>query len=337
MSKLIPTILTNPNYATNTLDTEKAGWYQIHPNSSNIALRLNYSNIGLNGEIRLNNTVSPAIFQGNNGSEWVTFNATQGIQGSPGQDFSNAVNFNNLGENAAVGQVVELGSIFESTSLNISQNLNNVNIRSLQGSSYVINSNLSVTSIELTQNSNVITINSKSLPYNWDFTGTKNTVSNLKNITTGWGETSIWIVKTGGSPVSRGQTVRLTKENTTSNIVIEPLIYTNLTNVNPFIIPFTMLGIATEDAIAGGTCSVCTKGITTVKCTNNVTADFTRSDSVSNVGIIGLVGKDGFIFNNTNSSPRVNYIKAGYFLESGNVASNGSYCLFYVDPLVQIV
>ena len=57
---------------------------------------------------------------------------------------------------------------------------------------------------------------------------------------------------------------------------------------------------------------------------------------MSDVGIIGLVGKDGFIFNNTKSVPTVNYIKAGYFLESGSVSSNGSYCLFYVEPSVQI-
>jgi hypothetical protein len=338
MSKLIPTILTNPNYATNTLDTEKAGWYQIQPSSSNVALRVNYSNMGLSGEVRLNNTVSPPVFQGNNGSAWVTFNATQGVQGTAGQDFTNAVNFNNLGANVVVGSTVALGSIFESTLVDISQSLSNVNIRSLQGSSYVVNSNLSVTSTELTQNSNVITINSKPLPYNWDFTGSKNTLSNLKNITTGWGETSKWIVKSGGSSVSRGQAVRLTRETSTSNIVIQPITYTSATTFSPFTTPLNILGIATEDASPGETCSVCTKGITTVKCTNDIIiSNFTRSDSVSDVGIIGLVGKDGFIFNNTKSVPTVNYIKAGYFLESGNVASNGSYCLFYVEPLVQIV
>ena len=62
MSKLIPSILTNPNYATNSLDTEKAGWYQIEPKSSNVALRVNYTNIGLSGEVRLNNTVSPPMY-----------------------------------------------------------------------------------------------------------------------------------------------------------------------------------------------------------------------------------------------------------------------------------
>ena len=336
MSKLIPSILTNPNYATNSLDTEKAGWYQIEPKSSNVALRVNYSDIGLSGEVRLNNTVSPPIFQGNNGSAWVTFNATQGVQGPAGQDFTNAVNFNNLGANSAVESTVALGSVFASTLVDISQSLSNVNIRSLQGSSYIVNSNLTVTSTELTQNSNVITINSKPLPYNWDFSGTQNTLTNLKNITTGWGETSKWIVKTGGSSVSRGQAVRITRETATSNLVIQPITYTTLTSISPFTTPLNILGIATEDASAGGTCSVCTKGITTVKCTNSSTSDFTRNDSVSDVGIIGLVGKDGFIFNNTKSVPTVNYIKAGYFLESGSVASNGSYCLFYVEPSVQI-
>jgi len=262
MSKLIPSILTNPNYATNSLDTEKAGWYQIEPKSSNVALRVNYSDIGLSGEVRLNNTVSPPIFQGNNGSAWVTFNATQGVQGSSGQDFTNAVNFNNLGANSAVETTVALGSVFASTLVDISQSLSNVNIRSLQGSSYIVNSNLTVTSTELTQNSNVITINSKPLPYNWDFTGTQNTLTNLKDITTGWGETSKWIVKTGGSSVSRGQAVRITRETATSNIVIQPITYTTLTSISPFTTPLNILCIATEDASAGGTCSVCTKDTT---------------------------------------------------------------------------
>ena len=49
MSSLKPSILINPEYATNSIDTEKAGWYQIAPSTSNIALRVAYSNIGLNG------------------------------------------------------------------------------------------------------------------------------------------------------------------------------------------------------------------------------------------------------------------------------------------------
>ena len=337
MSSLKPAILINPDYATNTIDTEKAGWYQIAPSSSNIALRVAYSNIGLSGEIRLNTTVAPAVFQGNNGSAWVDFNALQGATGPAGQDFTNAVNFNNLGSNSVVGVSVSLANIFATTYANVSANISNVNIRSLKGGNYTVNSNLTVNSTSLTQNSNVITIQSNPLPYRWDFTGSNNTVSYLKNINSGWGETSRWIVKSGDT-VNRGQSVRLTKDTTTSNIVITPMTYTTLTGISPITTPFNILGIATETVSGGGTCNVCTKGMTTVKCTSNITTDFVRSDNVSSIGLPGIVGKDGFIFNNTTTNPTVNYIKAGYFLESGNgVASNGNYSLFYVDPLVQIV
>lgn len=341
MSQLKPSILINPNYATNNLDTNKAGWYQIQPSSSNIALRVAYSNIGLNGEIRLNTTSIPPVFQGNNGSGWVNFNALTGQTGPRGTDFTNAVNFNNLGANTTPGSNVTLGSIFATTYANVAADISNINIRSLQGSTYTINSNLSINSISLTQNSNVITINSNPLPYKWDFTGNNNnTVNYLKDSSStitpsnSWGETSRWIVQSGKS-VSKGQAVTITKDNITSNLVIAPITYSILSNIS-ITSPFNMLGIATNNASSGNVCVVCTKGITTVKCTDQITNDFTRSDSVSSIGIPGLIGKDGYIFNNQISYPNVIYIKAGYFLESGNnVSTNGNYALFYVDPIVQ--
>ena len=336
MSSLKPSILINPHYATNSLDTQQAGWYQIQPSSSNIALRVSNSNIGLSGEIRLNTKVSPHVFQGNNGSGWVTFNALTGPIGPHGKDFTNAVHFNNLTSNTSPGIQVSLGNIFSTTYSNVAANISNVNIRSLQGSSSTINSNLSINSITLSQNSNVITIHSSPVPYTWDFTETHNTISYLKNINKGWGETSRWIVKSG-STVYKGQAVTITQENiNTSNLVIVPITYTTLIGLNAFTSPFNMLGIATETVSGGGACYVCTKGITTVKCTNQITSNFVRSDYVNNVGIPGLVGKDGFIFNNTQPSPPVIYINAGYFLESGStVSANGNYSLFYVNPVVQ--
>ena len=346
MSQLKPSILINPQYATNNVDTNQAGWYQLMPNASNLALRVNYSNIGLQGEIRLNNTTLPPVFQGNNGSAWVDFNAVIGPTGASGQDFTNAVNFNNLGSNTSVGSVVPLANIFATTYANVSAAISNVNIRSLQGGEYVINSNLTIDSIILTQNSNIITLNSQSIPYNWDFTSgisggnnsTLNTVSNLKNASGdanfySWGETSNWIVQQGQTIV-KGQAVRLTKDVSTSNIVITPLTYTTLTGLNPFVTPFNMLGIATQNASGGGICNVCTKGITTVLCTNSITSDFIQILSVSDVGLYGLVGKDGGIFCNTNI-PTVDYIIAGYFLETGSIV-NGNYALFYVDSQVHI-
>ena len=339
MSLLKPSILVNPQYATNNIDTHQAGWYQIQTSSSNIALRVAYSNIGLNGEIRLNTSAMPPVFQGNNGSGWVNFNALTGPQGPPGNDFTNAVHFNNLTANNTLGSNVALGSIFATTYANVAANISNVNIRSLQGGTYAINNSLTVNSVYLTQNSNVVTINASPLPYKWDFTRNRNTVNYLKdssNTSTpsnSWGETSKWIVQSGQT-VYKGQAVTITKDANTSNITIAPITYTTLNNIS-IISPFNMLGIATNTASSGNVCVVCTKGITTVLCTGNITNNFITSNSVSSVGISGLVGKDGYIFNNQNSYPDVIYIKAGYFLESGNnISMSGNYALFYVDPIV---
>jgi len=343
MSQYRPSILVNPNYATNGLssDTKQAGWYQITPNSSNLALRASYSNIGLSGEIRLNTSVLPNVFQGCNGSAWVDFNSTQGATGPAGQDFTNAVNFNNLGSNTASGSIVPLASIFATTYSNVAASISNVDIRSLQGGSYVVNSNLSVNSMVLSQNSNVISMTSQPLPYQWNFTNGKNTVSYLKNSTTdtpyyGWGETSSWVVQQGVT-VTKGQAVRLTRDSvSSSNIVITPITYTTLVGANKFNSNFfNILGIANQTSVGDGsnTCIVCTKGITTVLCTSNIASGFTPSTEIPFVGSLGLVGKDGGLFCNINQDPTVDYMSAGYFLESGvGLASNGNYNLFYVQP-----
>ena len=345
MSQLKPTILMNPQYATNNIDNQQAGFYQLSPNTSNLALRVNYSNMGIKGEVRLNTTTIPHVFQGNNGSAWVNFNALTGATGAPGQDFTNAVNFNNLGANASPGTVVPLASVFATTYVDVSSSISNVNIRSLSGGNYQVNSNLSLQSLVLSQNSNVITATSQPIPYKWDFTNGANTITNLKNSPSdanfySWGETSRWIVQQGAS-ITKGQAVRLTKDVSSSNIVITPISYTSLSGINPFTTPFNMLGIATQTASSGGTCIVCTKGITTALCTTNIDntppSNFLYTLDISNVGLDGIVGRDGGVFCNTQPSPSVDYIRAGYFLEAGSgIASNGQYVLFYVDPKVQL-
>jgi hypothetical protein len=337
MSLLKPTININPAYSSNHIDTHQAGLYQITPNSSNLAVRVNTTaNIGLAGEIQLNTAINPIRFQGYNGTAWVDFNATQGPQGVPGQDFTNAVNFNNLPLPGDSSVPVSLGSVFATTFVDVSQSISDVNIRSLQGGTYTVNSNLTLQTLSLSQNSNIITLESQPLPYNWDF-ASNNTVSYLKNapadtINYGWGETSIWIVKQG-STVLKGQAVRIAADTPSSNIVITPISYNSLTGVNPFTTPLNMLGIATQSAVGGESCIVCTKGITSVLCTNNITVDFVSTTDVPAVGIDGIVGKDGGVFCNTTPVPMVDYIRAGYFLESGlGVANNGNYALFYVEP-----
>ena len=338
MSLLKPVININPTYATNGLDTGSAGWYQVSPTTSNLALRISSSNIGLTGEISLNTSTTPYKFQGYNGSSWVDFNATQGIQGIPGQDFTNAVNFNNLGANTAVGVVVSHGEIFSTTYANVAANISNVNIRTISSGTQQINSNLSIDTMHITQNSNVITLTGKPLPYEWDFSASNGTVSYLKNasgdsINYGWGDVSVWTVKTGMS-VNKGYAVRLDKETTTGNVVITPMTYSTLTGATPYNTSMNMLGIALQNAGSGTACRVCTKGITTVYCTNNITPDFTTQ--TSNIGLDGLVGRDGGIFCNVSTPVSISYYtRAGYFLESG--INNGGQSLFYVEPRVERV
>lgn len=339
-SQLRPAININPAYATNGTDSHQAGLYQIAPNSSNLALRVSYSDMSVAGEIRLNNTVAPVKFQGYNGSSWVDFDASTGPQGPAGKDFTNAVNFINAGDAADASNITTRAEIFATTYANVASNISNVVIRSLEAGDYIVNSNLTIQSAILSQNSNIITITNQPLPYEWNFGDGNNTVEYLKNPSSdnqfySWGDTSKWVVKPG-SNVVKGKAVRITNDG--SDLVIIPIEYVSLTGISPFTTPFNMLGIALESVSGGSNCTVCTRGITTVLCTSNITADFVSSSSVSAVGIDGIVGRDGGVFCNTTPSPLVNYIRAGYFLESGaSVATNGNYALFYVEPRSQIL
>ena len=343
MSLLKPSININPTYATNGFDNGQAGWYQIEPTTSNLALRVSSSNIGMAGEIRLTSNVGSMVFQGYDGTNWIDFNATQGPQGLPGIDFINAVNFNNVSDNSDSSIVVSLGEIFSTTYANVAMNISNVDIRTIAGGNYDVNSNLTIQSVIISQNSNIITLTGQPLPYTWDFTNTNNQLSYLKNASVdtnyySWGSKSSWIVKQG-STVVKGQAVIIDKEPTSgnNNIVITPLVYTTLTGISPFNnTSMNMLGIALNNASSGDICDVCTHGITTVLCTNQIiSANFSTSTTVS-VGLDGLVGKDGGIFYTTSTPTGIDYYtRAGYFLESGNVASNGNYVLFFVEPRVE--
>jgi hypothetical protein len=339
MSRLQPSININPSWATNNVDTGAAGWYQISPTTSNLALRVASSNIGLAGEIQLTSNGGSLVFQGYNGSNWVDLNATVGPQGNPGLDFTNVVHFNNLTSNTAPGSIVSLGEVFATTVANVAASLSNVNIRTITGGQNIVNSNLAVQSLIVSQNSNVITLTSQGVPYTWNMEGSNSAVNYLKNSTAdtpyyGWGDTSIWTVKPGYSVV-KGQAVRL--DSSSSNVVVIPMVYTTLTGATPYNTPMNMFGIALEDASGGQSCQICTRGITTVLCTSNTTTDFTATNSVASVGIDGLVGRDGGIFCNTLPPATINYYtRAGYFLETGlTVASNGSVALFYVEPRVE--
>lgn len=330
------TIFANPQYATNGYDPLAQGFYLTSPSNSNLALRTYYSNLNIAGEIRFNPTVGPTgCFQGYNGSQWVDFNANTGPTGPAGKDFTNQVNFNNGTGLVESSNVVVYGEVFATTTANVALNLSNVNVRSLYGGNVTISSLDNVSSLIVQQNSNVITLTSQPLPYMWN-NATSNLVATYKSsvgdtLFKAYGETVQWQVLDSSPTIQKGTAVRLSTDGV-SKIGLIPINYSPSIHLDPFSSPYNILGIALNNATAGSNCKVCTKGITTVLCTSNVSIDFSATAGVSSAGLPGLVGCDGGIFCNS-SIPVGEYIRAGFFLENGlSIASNGNYVLFQVDP-----
>ena len=338
----LQTIFINPQYATNNYDANAPGWYVTSPSNSNLALRVQYSNLSIAGEIRLNSSTGATgptgstgsnIFQGYDGSSWVDFNAVVGPTGSAGLDFTNQVNFINTSNlSADTINPVTFGNVFSTTYSNVANNISNVYVRSLYAGNVTISSNDSIPSLLIAQNSNVITLTSQPLPYQWEFTSNA-MIANYKSgsgdmVFKASGDVSQWLVKTGYSVV-RGSAVRIANDG--DSVAIVPMMYSSTSHINPFAVPANVIGIALEDSIGGETCLVCTKGVTTVVCTNNTSLDFNPTSGLSDVGLPGLVGCDSGIFCNS-MIPAGEYIRAGFFLESGlSIAGNNQYVLFNVD------
>ena len=326
-------IYTNPQYATNNTDPHQAGWYITSPSNSNLALRVQNSNLTIAGEIRLNTATGPASFQGYNGASWVDFNALTGPTGAAGLDFTNQVNFINTSNiNADTINIVNVGEVFSSSYANVAANVSNVYVRGLVAGNVSISSDDSVQSLIISQNSNVITLTSQPLPYIWDYASNaaiaKYKSGSGDSVFKASGDISLWKVKTGATVV-KGTAVRVANDG--ANLAIVPMTYSPSAHLNPFATPANVIGIALQDASAGSNCMVCTKGVTTVVCTSNVSIDFVTTAGLSDVGLSGLVGCDGGIFCNS-MVPAGEYIRAGFFLESGlSIAGNGQYVLFYVD------
>jgi hypothetical protein len=330
------TVFVNPEYATNNNDPLAAGFYVTSPSNSNLALRTYYSNINIAGEIRFVPMVGPTgSFQGYNGSQWVNFNANTGPTGPSGKDFTNQVNFNNGTGLIDTSNVVTYGEVFATTTANVALNLSNVNVRGLYGGNVTLSSLDDVQSLVIAQNSNVITLTSQPLPYMWD-NATSNLVATYKSssgdaLFKAYGETVQWQVLPTSPTINKGTAVRLSTDGV-NKIGLVPLNYLPSIHIDPFSAPYNILGIALNNAIAGSNCTVCTKGITTVLCTSNISLDFSYTAGVTSAGLPGLVGCDGGIFCNS-SIPIGEYIRAGFFLENGlSVAANGNYILFQVDP-----
>lgn len=316
------------------------GWYKERGNN-NKTLRLSDSNLMMKGTVRFNETLN--IFQGFNGTTWVSFNAEKGDPGVPGNNASSIFNFTNLPNSDTTS-----GKIYQSS------NSTDVFLRSLKSGLVDINAGITgIQSLSITNDTNYVNLTPTPVPYVWDFTQNNyNNFSFLKSTASdtkfkAFGTVSKWIVATN-TTVNKGCAVRITIETIQSvkKMVIEPYIYTNLnnTNVNQFSENpkgLGFLGIALETKTAGNTCEVCTEGITSVVLGSN--SIITSKNSIDGPGELGFINTDSTIFtpnNLTDPSMTMAHLitNAGYWIESDGteIPTNGGLGLFYVKGSVKI-
>ena len=325
--------------------TINSGWYKERGSSSK-TLRIGDSNLMMTGTIRFNE--SENIFQGFNGDEWVTFNATQGPTGHPGQNASQEFYFTNLPADYDSLTDGPRGEIYSSSGTS------NVYLRSIQGGIVDINAGLTSLSLNIENTDDYVKITPKPQPYVWDFT-VNNNISYLKSVVTdtkfkAFGKIGKWIVK-AGQTIKAGMAVRLAVSINNLQMVIEPFTYGSLNDYNQSSnqTGLGFLGIALENKSAGQSCEVCTEGITTALIGEN---NSISSKSAIGPGLYAFLNSNGTIFTPSNLTSISSIIFgpghitannliipiAGYWVENttlnyyttGSVANN-NLGLFYVN------
>ena len=327
-------VILQPRNGDSALATDNfyTGWYKER-GSSDITLRVNDSNLMMKGTIRFNQTSN--IFQGFNGTEWVTFNAEKGDTGITGQSATDQFNFINLPEIE-----IKEGEIFKD------KTSNDVNLRSLKSGKFDLNSGITgLDALNISKSDNYLTLTPNPQPYVWDFsTPQTSNISYLKSDLTdtklkAFGTISKWVVKSDKSVIA-GTAVRVSLSTLGSGydpsstyLVIEPYIYTETTFNQEIIQGTAFLGIALETKAGGQTCEVCTEGITTVKIGDlNTTFNygFSLNNTIDGPGAFAFIGSNAEIYNMNDANGFItNTPVAGYWLERGTFPY-GNGVLFYV-------
>lgn len=324
-------VILQPRNGDSALSTDNfyTGWYKER-GSSDITLRVNDSNLMMKGTIRFNQTSN--IFQGFNGTEWVSFNAEKGDTGITGQSASDQFDFINLPKIE-----VKEGEIFKD------KTPTEINLRSLKSGTFDLNSGITgLPALNISKSDNYLTLTPNPQPYVWDFSTLQTSnISYFKSALNdtklkAFGTISKWVVK---SDVIAGTAVRVSLSNlnpeynpSSTYLVIEPYIYTETTFNQEIIQGTAFLGIALETKSTGQTCEVCTEGITTVKI-GDLNTSFNYGFSLNNTvspGSFGFIGNNAEIYNVIDANGFItNTPVAGYWLEKGTFPY-GDGVLFYV-------
>lgn len=342
---------------SNQGDTQLAGWY-VTPNTKQASLRVYDSSVILPGVIRFkeNANGNGGVFQGctnisSNGASWVLLNAEKGDKGDPGI-IDTELTFEYVG---TVTNTNLAGLVIKNVTPNVA--ISNIQVRPIISGNTVINQ-LSQSTCNVTTTSNNIILTPTAQPYSWDCTANTNVLKGTPSTDTllnSYGATHTYLVAPG-QIIYKGQVVTIKPfTNTTAPndtfMVVEPLTYTNITELNNFKLlpPFNNLcitGIARETVDATAVTEILTSGdrkpiliavdgLAIVKISTNVDpAIFIPNNTVNYSGRPCLLSRDGYGFNNQSTpSALYNYIQIGWFTESGpSVGTNGNYALVKLAP-----
>jgi hypothetical protein len=128
-----------------------------------------------------------------------------------------------------------------------------------------------------------------------------------------------------------GQAVEICNRNSSSDIAIRPISYNITSGITDFVSP-VFAGIALSNTVAGQSCNVCIRGITTVLCTN-IVGPYDSAVEQSTLNQPGFVSSDGKIFQPNQLTDVTNeYIRAGFFMENNQSLITGNLALFNVNP-----
>ena len=315
-------------------DEKKTGFYSLK-NSNFNNLRVQHSNIELDGIIRLNrDTNGEKVFEGFNGTKWVQFNALKGDTGDKGSDFNSKLELinclnsdtddNNLNKDGK-------GLIFKTTSVDTNQTTQ-IKIRSLSTKPNDYNKGqMKINSMRITTNDDEICLESLPQPYNWDISSLS--IAEMKSspqddiIFKCYGDITTVKVKKGAK-IERGQFVSLDEQD--GFLVAKP--YFNNGKLDHYSYPNSVFGVALESSQYMDKIKVCRDGITTVKYNSVVEM---VDDNLMDIGKVSDIGSKGFLSNNgyVFCSPikpglGIDYNCVGEFLETD---SNNNYYLFKIN------
>lgn len=308
-------------------DEHKTGFYS-YKNDEFQHFRLQDSHLQLDGIIRLKppeNKDDEAVFEGFNGAKWVQFNALKGETGDKGADFHNQFKFVNcLEEQDSSKKTNNKGFIFKTNQLDTNKSTN-INIRCLQGSKTMINDK-EVPTMKIITNESTISLQSLPQPFKWNIS--KLSLNDMKskgsdNVFKCYGRTVISDVNSSIS-IKKGQFVSLVTQE--EKIELQPFQYED--NLDLFLNPVSVFGVALEDSADKNKIKVCVEGITTVKyCPdlNDIEDNMMGIPSIDKQQSYGILSRKGFVFYSP-IRPSVDYIKVGTFLEEGEC----DYVLFNV-------